>query len=125
MQVKELMKEPYVIVNDIDLAETAKIMSSKGIGSLLFIYKGKVRGILTESDLLRNFGKHKKISQIMSKNIINIGPDETIEEALKLMKENKIKRLPVVDKKKNLVGIISMTDIAANVDKLDGEFFFN
>ena len=125
MQVKEMMKEPYIIERDISLAETAKIMSEKRIGSLLFVYKGKAKGIITESDLLRNFGKNKKISQIMSKNIISMEPDETIEEALKVMKENKIKRLPIVDSKKQLVGIISLTDIAANVDKLEGEFFFN
>ncbi len=125
MQVKELMKNPYVIDKDISLAETAKIMSSKSIGCLLFVYKGKVKGIISESDLLKNFGENKMLSQIMSKNIISINPDETIEGALKLMKENKIKRLPVVSKQKQLVGLISMTDIAANADKLEGEFLFN
>lgn len=125
MQVKELMKTPYVIDRDISLAETAKLMSDKGIGCLLFVFKGKAKGIISESDLLKNFGKHKLISQIMSKNIISIKPEETIEGALKVMKENKIKRLPVVDSKKQLVGIISMTDIAANIEKLEGEFFFN
>ncbi len=125
MQVKELMKEPYIIERDISLIETAKILSERRIGSLLFVYKGKARGIITENDLLKNFGEHKNISQIMSRNIISIGPDETIEDALKIMRENKIKRLPVVDSKKQLVGIISMTDIAANFDKTEGEFFFN
>lgn len=125
MHIKELMKSPYVIDRDLDLAETAKLMSEKGIGCLLLVQKGKLKGLISESDLLKNFGKHKMVSQIMSKNIISIGPENTIEEALKLMKENKIKRLPVVDSQKQLVGIISMTDIAANVEKLEGEFFFN
>jgi len=125
MNIKELMKSPYVIDRDLDLAETAKLMSAKGIGCLLLVQKGKLKGLISESDLLKNFGKHKMVSQIMSKNIISIGPEDTIEEALKLMKENKIKRLPVVDSQKQLVGIISMTDIAANVEKLEGEFFFN
>ena len=124
MQVKELMKEPYIIEKDISLEETARIMSEKRIGSLLFVSKGKAKGIITESDLVRNFGKRRKISQVMSKNIISMGPDETIEDALKIMKENKIKRLPIVDSSKQLVGIISLTDIAANADKLEGEFFF-
>ncbi len=124
MQVKELMKEPYIIEKDISLEETARIMSEKRIGSLLFVFKGKAKGIITESDLVRNFGKRRKISQVMSKNIISMGPDETIEDALKIMKENKIKRLPIVDSSKQLVGIISLTDIAANADKLEGEFFF-
>lgn len=124
MQIKELMKRPYVVEKDISLAEAAKIMSSKSIGSLIMVNGGKAKGIITESDLLKNFGKSKTISQIMSKNIISVSEKENVEDALKLMKENKIKRLPVVDEKKKLTGIVSMTDIAANVDKLDGEFFF-
>ena len=119
------MKDPFIIDKDIGLIDAAKIMSSKGIHSMLFVENSKARGIITESDLLKNFGKHKRISQIMSKNIITIFPEKTVEEALKLMKENKVKQLPVVDKKKQLVGTVSMTDIAANVDKLEGDFFFN
>ena len=125
MQVKDIMKDPFIIDKDIGLIDAAKIMSSKGIHSMLFVENSKARGIITESDLLKNFGKHKRISQIMSKNIITIFPEKTVEEALKLMKENKVKQLPVVDKKKQLVGTVSMTDIAANVDKLEGDFFFN
>ncbi|MDO8509171.1 MAG: CBS domain-containing protein [Nanoarchaeota archaeon] len=124
MQIKELMKRPYVIDKDISLGDAARIMSSKSIGSLLFVLKGKLKGILTESDLLKNFGKNKTITQIMSRNILSISENDSIDDALKIMKENKIKRLPVIDSKKKLTGIISMTDIAANVDKLDGEFFF-
>ena len=124
MQVKELMKRPYVVDKDITLADAAKVMSSKEIGSLLLVSKGKAKGIITESDLLKNFGKNKKVSEIMSKNLISISENGSIESALKLMKDNKIKRLPIIDSQKKLVGIISMTDIAANTDNLDGEFFF-
>ena len=119
------MRDPFIIDKDIELIDAAKIMSSKGIHSVLFVEKSKARGIITESDLLKNFGKHKRVSQVMSKNIITVSPEKTVEEALVLMKENKIKQLPVVDKKKQLVGIISMTDIAANSDKLGSDFFFN
>jgi len=125
MQVKELMKQPYIVEKDISLVDVARIMSSKGIGSLLLVSNGKIKGIVTESDLLRNFGKRKRISQVMSKSIISIVSDESVEEALELMRDNKIKRLPVVDVKNKLVGIISMTDIAANLDKIEGDFFFN
>lgn len=125
MQVKELMKRPHVIERDVSLLEAARIMSSKGIGSLIFVSRDKAKGIITESDLVKNFGKHKRISAIMSRNIISVGADETIDEAMKIMSENKIKRLPVIDEKKRLVGIVSLTDVAANVDKLEGEFFFN
>jgi CBS domain-containing protein len=125
MLVKELMKQPYVADKDISLLEAARIMSKKDVGSLIFVKNNKAKGIITDSDLLKSFGKSKRISHVMSKNLISIGPDERVEGALKIMKENKIKRLPVVDAKKHLSGIISMTDIAANADILDEEFFFN
>ena len=119
------MKRPHVIERDVSLVEAAKIMSSKGIGSLIFVSRDKAKGIITESDLVKNFGRHKRISAVMSRNIISVGANETIDEAMKIMSENKIKRLPVIDEKKRLVGIVSLTDVAANVDKLEGEFFFN
>ncbi len=125
MQIKEFMKTPYVIDKDVSLIDAAKLMSAKRIGSLIFVLKGKIKGIITESDMLKNFGKNKKVSDIMSKNIITISDDYSMEDALKIMKDNKIKRLPVIDKGKNLVGIVTMTDLAANIDKSDEEFFFN
>lgn len=124
MLVKDMMVRPNVITKDVSLVEAAKIMSSKGIGSLIFVLGSKAKGILTERDLVKHFGKRKKISRVMSKNIISIAPEETIDESLRIMRMNKVKRLPVVDDKKQLVGIISLTDIAANADQLEGEFFF-
>ena len=125
MQVKEMMSQPHVIEKDVRLVDAAKIMSQKRIGSLIFVFRNKAKGIITESDLVKSFGKHRRISSIMSKNIISIAPEETVDEALRMMSENKIKRLPVVDSNKRLVGLITLVDIAANVDKLDGEFFFS
>lgn len=125
MQVKDLMGQPNVIEKDVNLVEAAKIMSKKRIGSLIFVSNSKAKGIITDQDLIKNFGKSKRISSVMSKNLISIKPEETIDEALKIMRENKIKRLPVVDEKKNLVGLISLTSIAANVDHLEGDFFFS
>jgi len=123
MLVKELMKRPFVVEKNISLAEAAKIMSSKNIGSLLLISGDKVKGIVTEKDLIRNFTKHEKISQVMSSKIISIEPDESLDRAVEIMRDNKIKRLPVLDEGK-LVGIITLTDVMANFEALEEEFFF-
>ncbi|MEM4259370.1 MAG: CBS domain-containing protein [Candidatus Pacearchaeota archaeon] len=123
MMVKELMKRPFIVEKDISLAEAAKIMGNKGIGSLLFMSGDKIKGIVTERDLIKNFGKHEKISQIMSTKVITIGPDESLDQAAEVMRERKIKRLPVVNEGK-LVGIITLTDIMANFEALEEEFFF-
>ena len=124
MKVEDVMKKAFVIDEDMKLKDAAKIMSSKAVGSLIFLGNDKVKGIVTDSDLLKHFGKKEKVSQIMSKDVITINPGESIDRALELMQENKIKRLPVIDNKETLEGIITLTDIAAHCDELEEEFFF-
>ncbi|MDO8459691.1 MAG: CBS domain-containing protein [Nanoarchaeota archaeon] len=124
MKVKDAMKQPFVIEKDISFSEAAKIMSSKGIGSLIVVSKGMLKGIITEGDLIKNFNKNGKISSAMNKNVISIDPKEDMTAALAVMRENKIKHLPVVEDSK-LIGIITLTDIAANADELEEDFFFD
>jgi CBS domain-containing protein len=123
MLIRELMKRPFVIEKDVSLAEAAKVMSEKNIGSLLFMSGGKIKGILTERDLLRNFGKSEKVSQAMTTKVVTITSDEPLDRAMELMREHEIKRLPVVDAGK-LVGIITLTDLAANFEAVEEDFFF-
>lgn len=123
MLVKELMKRPFVIEKDVGLAEAAGIMSEKNIGSLIFVSGNKIKGILTEKDLIKNFSKGGKISKIVSTRVITIEPDESLDAAAAKMRDNKIKRLPVVQEGK-LVGIITLTDVIANFEALEEEFFF-
>ena len=123
MLIKELMRQPYVIEKDINLGEAARIMSSKNIGSLIFVSKNKIKGIITERDMLKNFKKNSKVGSVMSKSVITAEPDDNVEDAIEKMKQNKIKRVPVVDEDK-LIGIVSLTDIAAHIDELEEAFFF-
>jgi CBS domain-containing protein len=123
MLIRELMKRPFVIEKDVSLAEAARVMSEKNIGSLLFTSGTKIKGILTERDLLRNFGKNEKVSEAMTTKVITITSDEPLDRAMEIMRENKIKRLPVVDAGK-LVGIITLTDLAANFEEVEEDFFF-
>ena len=59
----------------------------------------------------------------MSKNVVTIEQEENIDFAAREMRENKIKRLPVV-KNSKLVGIVTATDLIANSDELNENFFF-
>ena len=77
-----------------------------------------------ERDLIKNFTKHEKISKIMSTKVFTIGPDENLDEAAKVMREKGVKRLPVLSEGK-LVGIVTLTDIMANFEALEEEFFFD
>ncbi|MBX4212167.1 CBS domain-containing protein [Candidatus Pacearchaeota archaeon] len=124
MIVQEIMRKAFVVDKSTSLSEAAKVMSSKAIGSLIVMAKGKIEGIITERDLLKNFNKEGEISSIMSKEVITTSPKSSLESALELMRKNKIKRLPVVSKNE-LVGIITLTDLLAYAEEISDDFFFN
>jgi acetoin utilization protein AcuB len=103
------------------------VMKEKKIRCLPVVNdKGKLVGIVTDRDLrdaapskattldvyeLNYLLSSMKIKDIMSKNLVFVRPDETVEFAAILMIENKISSLPVVNKKGALIGIITQTDI--------------
>ncbi len=124
MLVRDLMKQPMVIEKDISLSEAAKIMNSKNIGSLIVLAEGKISGIITERDLMREFGKSERVSHAMTKKVVTIHADETLDRAAEIMREERIKRLPVLDDKAKLIGIITQTDLANHFEAMEEDFFF-
>jgi len=125
MKVKEIMNKAVVENHDIKVKDAAKIMSDKNIGSLILMNQDKIVGIITDTDILRNINKLDiGISKVMSKNVVTIGENESIDRAAIIMKEKKIKRLPIT-KKGKLAGIITATDIIANSEELNEQFFFD
>ncbi len=122
MLVKELMKKVKVIDKDIDLEKASKIMSSEDISSLIFVNKDKIIGIITHEDLVENFGKRKKVYEVMTKKVITISSEDKIDKAIETMKKNKIRLLPVIDAHGHLVGIISAKELLGKSD--DEDFLF-
>lgn len=122
MKVSEIMNKAIVIEEDINLRQAAKVMSDKNIGSLIVMKGEKIIGIITERDIMKNVNKlGEKISSVMSKEVITIEHNESLDNAAILMAEHKIKRLPVI-KKNELVGIVTATDLLANSDSLAEDF---
>ncbi len=125
MKISEIMNKAIAVDSDISLKEAAKIMSDRNIGSLIVLKNDKIAGIITEKDVIKNISSlGKKISSVMSKNVITANHDESLDNAALMMTEKRIKRLPVVDRGK-LVGMITATDIIANSDILNEEFLFD
>jgi CBS domain-containing protein len=118
LDVDEIMVEDVL---KIDAAATVKeavdMMNRNEIGCLIITADGKVSGIITERDVLKRVvGESKdanktKVSAIMSKPVITVGPDMYVEDAAKLMFKRNIKKLPI-EKKGRVVGIITLTDVA-------------
>lgn len=124
MLIKEVMNRDVIAAKpEMSVREAAKVMSKYHIGSLIVLEEEKIAGIITEGDILRKViveGKdldETRIKEIMTENVITITPDKTIDDAVKIMTEKKIKKLPVVDNDK-LIGIITASDIMVVEPKL-------
>lgn len=107
---------------NVTIKEASNVMSTLHIGSLVIVEDDKLIGIITGSDILKSVAEGRDpdktyVSDIMSKNVITIESEKKVEDAVRLMMENKIKKLPVVDDKK-LVGIITASDIMVVEPKL-------
>jgi CBS domain-containing protein len=120
MLVKEVMIKDVKTVRPTEtIKEAAAMMNENRFGSLIVVSgTGKIEGIVTERDILTDVvaeGKDSnsvRVEDIMTKDLVIISPDKTLEEAADLMTEKKIKKLPVVEGGK-LIGIVTATDLIA------------
>lgn len=131
--IKDWMtREVISIAPDTPLPEAHRLMTEKQIRRLPVIKEGRLIGIVTRGDVREaepsdatslsiwevNYLLSKlKIEKIMTRDVVTIDQEATIGEAAKLMMEQKISGLPVVDNKGNLVGIITESDIFRTVVK--------
>jgi CBS domain-containing protein len=98
------------------IENAVKLMNEHGIGSLVVVERGKPAGIVTERDILTrvllasNNPKKTKVSKVMSHPLIVGTTQMKLEEAVRLMIEHKIKKLPITQDG-NLVGLMTLTDV--------------
>lgn len=115
--VVEIMNPtPVTTSAEATVADAAKVMREKGIGSLIVVGNGRPTGIVTERDIVTKVAAiDRKPSQvhvrdIMTAPLVAVHPHEEVAEAAKLMAQRKIRRLPVVQDGK-LVGMVTENDI--------------
>lgn len=121
LRVGDIMTPKVIVISfGKTTLDVAKLMKKNSVGSVIVVEDtaGKhAKGIITERDIVYKVlakdlnPKDSKVEQIMSKPLRVVKPDTTIEEAAKAMKENRIKRLPVVSENNELIGIVSEGDI--------------
>lgn len=119
LKVGDVMKKNVIVIpNGSPLANAAKMMKKYDIGCIVVVNKKKAVGIITERDIVhkivardKNISK-TKVNDVMSKPLRVIRSTTSVEEAAITMKNNGIKRLPVINNKKELIGILSEGDLA-------------
>lgn len=96
--------------------EAIQLMADKNIGALLVTQADRLLGILTERDYTRKValkGKSSKqtaVKEILSGQVIHVSPDHTVEECMRLMTDNRVRHLPVLEADR-IVGVISIGDL--------------
>ena len=111
---------PRCVAPDTTLTEAAKLMDELDVGSLPICDNDRLTGILTDRDIaLRAVARGSdpqktKVKDAMTKGIAYIFEDQDVEEAARLFESKKIRRLPVLNREKRLVGIVSLGDLAVN-----------
>jgi CBS domain-containing protein len=116
--VRDIMTKDIVTIDEGETAlEAARIMSQRGISSLIVVRDGVPKGIITERDFVKKVcakqleASEIKIGNLMSRIRTVADPDTPIQVAVQRMANQGIRRLPIIQEG-NVVGIITVTDLA-------------
>ena len=125
MLVKDIMSNDIVSLNSEDSIErAAQMMKQFDVGSIPVCSQEKLVGIITDRDITLNSvatGQNvnqQKISDVMTSNPVTGTPDMDIHDAARIMSEQQIRRLPIIQNN-NLVGIVSLGDISVQPNLQD------
>ena len=129
MKAREIMTaNPSTVTPDTNLPEVARLMQSEDVGIVPVVEAGASRqlvGVVTDRDIaLRVVGEGRdpnsvRVSDVMSSNIRTCREDDSVDDVMNVMGEQQVRRIPIVDERGSLVGIVSQADVVlqANSDR--------
>lgn len=119
MFVKDVMTAAPICCEPTDSVErVAKVMREHDCGIIPICTAGKLAGVITDRDIVtRVFASGKRpaevpVSEVMTKKVFTVRQDENVQAAIDRMEEKQVRRLPVVDEKEKVVGIVAPSDLA-------------
>lgn len=120
--VREVMTgDPVGLAKTATLAEAARRMRDEDIGDVFVMDDDRICGVVTDRDLVvRGIAAGKDaertpIDEVCTREIVAVGPDQRIEEAVALMSDHAVRRLPVVEDGR-AVGVVTIGDLAIERD---------
>jgi CBS domain-containing protein len=122
MKVHEAMTGDVCLVGpDRSIREAARMMADQDIGALPVSENDRLVGMITDRDLAvralaQGLGPDTKIRDVMSQEVMYCFDDEDLDDAAHNMGDIKVRRLPVLNRNKRLVGILSLGDVAQRED---------
>jgi CBS domain-containing protein len=122
-RVRELMSEqPITLSNQSPIIEAARRMRAANIGAVIVEDGGRPCGIVTDRDIVVRAiadgrdPERTQLSEICSKDITVVSPDDDLDKAVRIMREKAVRRLLVVNDRNESVGILSIGDLALERD---------
>jgi CBS domain-containing protein len=127
--VRELMSsKPCSIDSEKSVAYAAKMMRDEDVGLAPIVEGDRLVGTVTDRDIaIRVVAEGKdpestKVREISSTDLITVDPKQDLDEALRLMAQHQVRRLPVVEEGGRLVGVVAQADVAKSAgDKQTGQ----
>jgi CBS domain-containing protein len=114
--LKQKGSRVWTIPGEATVFEAIQLMAARNIGALVVVSGHKLEGIFSERDYTRKVALHGKssketfVSEVLSHELHVASPQNTIEECMRLMTENRVRHLPVLDGEA-LVGLVSIGDL--------------
>jgi CBS domain-containing protein len=122
-KVRELMgKQPVKLQSSAPVTEAARQMRSADVGAIIVEENSKPCGIVTDRDIAIRVvaqgldPQNTPVSQICSKDLTTLKPDDDIDRAVQMMRQKAIRRVLVVDAQDKALGIVSLGDLALERD---------
>ena len=118
---------PTTVSPETTAQEAARTMKAEDVGSLPVVDGDELVGVVTDRDIAIRLvaegkGAETTVDEIASKDVVCIDPQQSLEEAARLMAEHQVRRLPVCEEDGKLVGILAQADVATSGhDSLTGE----
>lgn len=122
-----MIKDVVTLEGKVTVQEVATIMDEREIGCVIVVQDENPIGIITAGDMLKRVllesrdPKTTKAFQIMSAPLFFGDPEMSVQDAVKLMTEKGIKKLPIIEEDR-LVGMLTLTDLARSVAYLEHIF---
>lgn len=111
-----MIQDPITIAPDKKIEEALRLMAEYHISGIPVIREGKLVGILTNRDLRFEHRTSLKVSEVMTKkNLVTVPEGTTLEEARKILQEHRIEKLPVVNARFELKGLITIKDLEKKI----------
>ncbi len=124
MKISEIMsKNPRSVSPDTPVSEAARVMREEDVGLVPVVERvggaetrGRLVGVVTDRDIaIRHVAEGRAadspVGDVMSGGVKTCGPNDSVEDAMALMGREQVRRLPIVDERGSLVGVVAQADL--------------